>query len=1111
MTPHLYLSDAPHVDVGQASLVPLAARDAALLAWLAIEGPTTRARLAALLWPAAGEAQARTTLRQRLFQLRRALGTDLVAGTTMLQLADDVRHDLGEATELLGDLQLPDAPELDAWLRGQREQRHSREREALQAQAEALEAAGDRAAALVVAAALLRQQPLTEAAHQRLMRLHYLEGDRAAALAAFDACEHALKHELGTRPSAATLALLATIERSGEAPSTSLRRALPAAVLRPPMLVGRDVELQALHQAWAAGQVAALVGEAGMGKSRLLAELAPPQPGGAWLRVSGRPGDSEVPFALLCRLLRSLGALAPANALAHPAQWALARLLPELAALPGGSEGGQRTPLPQAVAAWLGTVTTLQGVMLDDLHFADAATLDLLHTLLTEADAPPLRWALAFRPAEAAIPLRALQAALTEAARLQAVALAPLDLAALAALVDQLALGLDGETVAPLLLRRTGGNPLFVLETLKAAWLAPGGAPLAALADDSGSALPRALSVERLIDQRIARLSAPALALARVAAIAGVDFSIALAEAVLGTAALHFADALVELEAAQVLRGAQFAHDLVFDAALRSVPPAIAQHSHGQVAAWLAQHGGEPARIARHWIDAGQPAQALPWLTQAAQRAREALRNTEVLAFLDLRSAIEQACGLQQAAFKTLLDALEEHRSLSRDGPAGYARCDALDRMAASPEQRIQAWLARAEFQDAHGDGDLGLALARQALDEAQRIGSTEWIRKSQILLAGALHAHRRLPELLAMSEACLGWINDHPDGALRMSFHASLGHLYSAASLPHKAQQQYEQSYRLAQAHGDQLARSILLSSLASVRGDLGQARHAIEVMQGALQMREQFEARTASAASCLHNLAAIGLQLCRFGDALRWADDAEQRFASAAPNRRPQTWGLQAHCWLRLGQFGRALQRLDLMQNAPSAAPTISGAKEKLVRFQLGRDRGKPDPALLDEALALLVQDAYPRFWEILAIERARTLPPAEALQALEASRQRSAAREAADLVLDSHLYAAEIATPHDPALARGHALRAMALYETADPVCAYLGELWLHCANALLAAGDDDTARQVLTDGLAWLRTTLRDQVPPEFADSFIHRNPVNVALRALADRHGLVIGV
>lgn len=47
-------------------------------------------------------------------------------------------------------------------------------------------------------------------------------------------------------------------------------------------------------------------------------------------------------------------------------------------------------------------------------------------------------------------------------------------------------------------------------------------------------------------------------------------------------------------------------------------------------------------------------------------------------------------------------------------------------------------------------------------------------------------------------------------------------------------------------------------------------------------------------------------------------------------------------------------------------------------------------------------------------------------------------------------------------------------------------------------------------MLTDGLAWLRTTLRDQVPPEFADSFIHRNPVNVALRALADRHGLVIG-
>lgn len=44
------------------------------------------------------------------------------------------------------------------------------------------------------------------------MRLHYLAGDRAAALLAFDACERMLKHEIGARPSPQTLALLAMLE-----------------------------------------------------------------------------------------------------------------------------------------------------------------------------------------------------------------------------------------------------------------------------------------------------------------------------------------------------------------------------------------------------------------------------------------------------------------------------------------------------------------------------------------------------------------------------------------------------------------------------------------------------------------------------------------------------------------------------------------------------------------------------------------------------------------------------------------------------------------------------------------------------------------------------------
>src|SRR6185369_15051007 len=111
---------------------------------------------------------------------------------------------------------------------------------------------------------------------------------------------------------------------------------------------------------------------------------------------------------------------------------------------------------------------------------------------------------------------------------------------------------------------------------------------------------PRPRSVGQLIDAALAALSPQALLLARIAAIAGVDFSVPLAEAALGQNALQLADAWAELEARQVLRGAAFAHDLMHEGVLAGIPEVLARHAHGIVAAWLEAHQGEPARIAAH-------------------------------------------------------------------------------------------------------------------------------------------------------------------------------------------------------------------------------------------------------------------------------------------------------------------------------------------------------------------------------------------------------------------------------------------------------------------------------------------------------------------------------
>ena len=116
--------------------------------------------------------------------------------------------------------------------------------------------------------------------------------------------------------------------------------------------------------------------------------------------------------------------------------------------------------------------------------------------------------------------------------------------------------------------------------------------------------LPAPTHVGQLIERRLDQLSAPALRLARVAALAGQDFTVELAATVLGQHALDIADAWRELEAAQVIRNNAFAHDLIYEATLRTVPQAIARVMHKDIAHFLDAHDAQPARIAGHYYEA---------------------------------------------------------------------------------------------------------------------------------------------------------------------------------------------------------------------------------------------------------------------------------------------------------------------------------------------------------------------------------------------------------------------------------------------------------------------------------------------------------------------------
>ena len=738
---------------------PLAPRDALMLAWLALEGPTPRHRLAHLLWPESDSAAAHNALRQRIFKLRKLGGSEIVVGRTTLSLAAHVEHDLSDASAVLSEADHRFGGEIAMWLEQRREQYRQQLRKTLMERFEAARSTADGEASIAVANELLELEPLSEESHRRVMQVHYLRGDRPLALLAFDSCERLLKDEVGVSPSTETLALLQAIQRSAE-PATAqgagshdagpLR--LPATVLRPPLRIGRAEVWRALTTARDDSGVLLLAGEAGLGKSRLLVDLSQVPAGSApsTLLMSARPGDAAVPYAVLARGLRSLlraFALAPADADREE----LARVVPEHGIARPMRHDDDSALLAEALKRQLAAAAErgLQAVAVDDLQFADDASVEMLQRVMAESS---IAWLIAYRPAELAAAPRALVEGLQRRADVASLDLEPWSRQETVALLDSLDIDTDVSVArAESLHRHTGGNPLFVLETLKATLTAR--RTIAIDAPSSGEKVhwPAAPNVNRLIEQRLMLLSPLAVQVARCAAVAGPDAGSALIAAALGLRPLDLADAWLELERGQIFMAGHFAHDLIAEAALGSVPDAIARTLHGDIAGWLEHSSGEPVRIAAHWIAAGQAARAGPHLCAAARVALNAWRLSQAADLYEQAGQILREVGERRAAFDAYLAAADAYSESKADERlVGYR--DALRALADEPGQRAWVDLLEVALLVEGRRFDEAIALTEAAMARLDEAGDGEVM--SELLWAVAVVRWERRETELAIEAA---------------------------------------------------------------------------------------------------------------------------------------------------------------------------------------------------------------------------------------------------------------------------------------------------------------------------------------------------------------------